>query len=124
MVNSVIMKSTIIITLLLFINLGCSQSKSKKITEVSQNELKSAMLLDVRTPEEYELGHLPNAVNINWFDENFIAEVEKSTSKEMPLYVYCKVGGRSAKAAEKLTSLGYTVVNLEGGYDAYSKAKK
>lgn len=124
MVNSVIMKSTIIITLLLFINLGCSQSKSKNITEVSQNELKSAVLLDVRTPEEYELGHLPNAVNINWFDENFIAEVEKSTSKEMPLYVYCKVGGRSAKAAEKLTSLGYTVVNLEGGYDAYSKAKK
>ena len=106
---------------LLFFLLGCAQSSSKHITKVSQNELNSVTLVDVRTPEEFNDGHLENAKNINWFDSDFTIQFE-GISKNETIYVYCKKGGRSAKAQKVLDSLGYkNVVNLEGGYDAYIK---
>ncbi len=117
------MKFTFIWVLLLFVNFGCSQIKTKPITEVSQNELKNIVLVDVRTPEEFAEGHLDNALNINWFDADFANQFE-AVDKDKTIYVYCKMGGRSAKAQEKLQSLGYKhVVNLEGGYDAWKEKK-
>jgi len=108
------------ILFLLFIS-SCAQSKTKPITEVSQNELNSVILVDVRTPEEYSAGHIENAMNINWFDEDFAKKIE-SIDKTETVYVYCKKGGRSAKAAHLLDSLGYkNVIDLAGGYDAFSK---
>ena len=115
------MKHFLLIFSLSFFILGCAQSKTKPITEVSQNELDSVILVDVRTPEEYQAGHLNNALNINWFDTDFMKQME-AVSREKTVYVYCKKGGRSAKAAQLLDSLGYkSVVNLEGGYDAFIK---
>ena len=74
----------------------------------------------MRTPEEYAAGHIDNALNINWYDSDFAKQLE-SIGKDETIYVYCKKGGRSAKAAQLLDSLGYKkVVDLEGGYDAYS----
>lgn len=109
---------------ILLLNFACAQSSSKPITEVSQNELNNVILIDVRTPEEYEAGHLEKARNINWFNQNF-AEQFVSISKDETIYVYCKKGGRSAKAQQLLDSLGYKkVVNLEGGYDAWSTQKR
>jgi len=100
---------------------SCAQSKSKSITEVSQNELNSVILVDVRTPEEFKAGHIGQALNINWFDADF-TEKMKSIDKDETIYVYCKKGGRSAKAAHLLDSLGYkNIIDLEGGFDAYSK---
>ena len=115
------MRILIIIVVMLFVNLGCTQIKTKPITEVSQKEFKSVVLVDVRTPEEFAEGHLANAMNINWFDADFTDQFE-AVDKGKTIYVYCKMGGRSAKAQEKLESLGYKhVVNLEGGYDAWTK---
>lgn len=72
-------------------------------------------LLDVRTPEEYNSGHIDNAVNVNWNGDNFVAEASKY-DKSKPIFVYCKVGGRSAKAADKLAELGFKeIYNLDGG---------
>lgn len=103
---------------------SCSQITSKPITEISQEELKSVVLVDVRTPEEYSGGHLDNALNINWNDSDF-AEQFAPISKDKIIYVYCKKGGRSAKAQEKLVSLGFeNVVDLQGGYDAFVAAQK
>ena len=118
------MKSYILLLFLVSINLGCSQKKLKAITEVSQEEMKKVVLLDVRTPEEFDAGHLPNAININWFDSNFQQQIKEVVAKDKPVYVYCKVGGRSAKAAQKLEALGYKVTDLSGGYDAYKLAKQ
>ncbi|MGC4039631.1 MAG: thioredoxin domain-containing protein [Flavobacterium sp.] len=78
-------------------------------------ENKNPQLLDVRTPEEYSTGHIGNAANVNWNDDNFIVEAKK-LDKTKPVFVYCKVGGRSAQAAAKLAELGFTeIYNLEGG---------
>lgn len=103
---------------------GFSQVKKEPITEYSPNVVKNGILLDVRTPEEYQEGHLDNAVNINWFDTDF-AKQTLSLNKEKPIYVYCKLGGRSAKASKVLDSLGFkNVVDLTGGYDAFKAAKE
>ncbi len=115
------MKFSISLVLLLLFNSSCAQISSKPITEVSRNEFNNVILVDVRTPEEYETGHIENALNINWYDEDFTAQFV-NIPKEDVIYVYCKMGGRSSKAQQLLDSLGYKkVVNLEGGYEAYSK---
>lgn len=115
------MRIVILIGSFLFFIISCAQSKSKPITEVSQNELNNVILVDVRTPEEYAVGHLENALNMNWYDSDFKEQIQ-SIDKNKTIYVYCKKGGRSAKAAKLLNSLGYkNVVDLQGGYDAYSK---
>lgn len=112
------MKFTVFIILLLYVNLSYSQIKSKSITEFSQKNTKNVVLVDVRTPEEFEAGHLENAININWYDPEFTNKFQ-DVHKEKTIYLYCKMGGRSAKAATVLDSLGFKVVDLKGGYTAF-----
>ncbi len=74
-----------------------------------------ALLLDVRTAEEYAKGHLPKARNIDWYSDDFMQQVS-GYLKSRPVYVYCLSGARSAAAADKLRSAGFTeVYNMEGG---------
>lgn len=74
-----------------------------------------ALVLDVRTPEEFSKGHLKDARNINWRDTNFADQVAK-IDKSKPVFVYCLVGGRSASAALKMREMGFKeVYELEGG---------
>jgi thioredoxin len=77
--------------------------------------LKNPQLVDVRTPEEYAVEHLQNATNIDWDGTDFIEKAEK-LDKSKPIFVYCKVGGRSSQAADKLLELGFKeIYNLDGG---------
>jgi len=85
---------------------------------------KSAILMDVRTPDEYNEGHLTGAVNVDWQGEGFLDKVEATFPKERALAVYCRSGRRSAEAAARLTTAGYTVFNLAGGYLAWTEAGK
>lgn len=113
-----------ILLFLCSLTLGCSQSKSKHITEFSQKDINGGILVDVRTSKEFEEGHLDDAVNIDWFADNF-AEKFENVDKQKPVYVYCKKGGRSIKAARVLDSLGFEkVIDLEGGYDAFVAREK
>lgn len=100
---------------------GHAQGKEKPITEYVRQDTKEGILLDVRTPEEFKAGHLEHALNIDWFSSDF-AQQCKAFDKEDTVYVYCKKGGRSAKAVKVLDSLGYkNIFNLVGGYDAVLK---
>ena len=82
----------------------------------------SAILLDVRTPQEYANGHLQNATAINFFDADFKEKVAK-LDKTKPIYVYCAVGGRSAKASKVLQESGFkSVYNLLGGWNGWNAA--
>jgi thioredoxin len=73
-------------------------------------------ILDVRTPEEFASEHIENAKNINWLGNSFVKDAE-NLDKTKPVFVYCKSGGRSAKATEKLQELGFTnIYELEGGF--------
>ena len=83
-----------------------------------------AVLVDVRTAEEYAEGHLPGAALCDWNADDFLSRMEASYPKETPLAVYCRTGRRSAAAAEKLSKAGYTVYNMLGGYVAWTEAGK
>jgi rhodanese-related sulfurtransferase len=77
-----------------------------------------AMILDVRTKEDFEFGHIGNAVNIP-VDELRDRLAEIPVNK--PIYVYCAVGLRGYTASRILLQHGYTAVyNLSGGYKTYS----
>ncbi len=81
-------------------------------------------LLDVRTPEEYQSGHLSHALLANWNDD---AEFKKRTDaldKTKPVYTYCLSGARSAAATQWLRQQGFTAYNLAGGINAWKKAGK
>jgi len=77
------------------------------------------VLLDIRTPNEVNDGHLENASFIDYYDEDFL-EKASWIKKDQPIYIYCHAGGRSAKAANQLISLGFKeVYNLIGGYSQW-----
>ena len=78
-----------------------------------------AVLLDVREQDEWEQGHAPGAIHIPMGDVPArIGEVEVSG----PLYVVCRVGGRSARVVEYLQHAGVEAVNVDGGMVAWQQA--
>ena len=114
------MKNLILGSFVLLFFLGCTTIKEKPITELKEEELENVVLVDVRTPKEFNEGHLENALNIDWMGENFIEEFEKGIDKNKTIYLYCRSGRRSADATKYLDSLGYKdVYNLTGGYIAW-----
>lgn len=76
-----------------------------------------AVLLDVRTREEYAAGHIPGSLNIP-LDELHMAE-EQIANQNTPLFVHCLSGGRSRQAVHFLKRLGYTNVTDAGGIQNY-----
>ncbi|MFD3005481.1 rhodanese-like domain-containing protein [Thermus tengchongensis] len=72
-----------------------------------------AVVVDVRTPQEFAEGHVPGAINLPV--EN-VAQWADTLPKDKPVYLYCRSGNRSRQAAEYLKKKGYTnLYNLEGG---------
>lgn len=85
-------------------------------------ETKPGQVLDVRTPEEWAEGTINGAIKINYYDKDFADQLDK-LDKTKPVYVYCKVGGRSGGAAKQMKKMGFKqVYNLEGGIKAWDKA--
>ena len=124
------MKSRYLILLFIFCTLlSCNGQSSKNIQTIAPEafakkikETPKAQILDVRTPEEYASEHIDNATNVNWLGDNFVADAEKF-DKSKPVFVYCKIGGRSSKAAAKLAELGFaTIYNLDGGMMKWNAA--
>tara|TARA_A100001011_G_scaffold325832_1_gene349057 strand:+ start:27 stop:359 length:333 start_codon:yes stop_codon:yes gene_type:complete len=73
-------------------------------------------IIDVRTPEEYEQGHIQGAKNIDVGAETFITEIQE-LSKSDTLLVYCRSGRRSLYASQVLVSFGFKkIYDLEGGF--------
>ena len=77
-----------------------------------------AVLLDVRTPDEYRQGHIPGSKNVP------LQSIDKVTvminNKATPIFVHCLSGARSRQAAAVLQQLGYTNVKNIGGISAYA----
>lgn len=87
-------------------------------------EKESATLVDVRTPGEFQQGHLTNAINVDFYGKDFKAQLGK-LSKDKPVFLYCASGGRSNSTLQYLTNAGFKeVYNLSGGIQAWTKARK
>ncbi len=86
----------------------------------------AAVILDVRTPVEYEMSHITGAVNVNVQDESF-QDMVVALDPNKTYIVHCTknpAGGRSSRALETLQSLGFkNLYSLEGGYVAWKDAE-
>jgi len=84
----------------------------------------NTQLIDVRTPEEFNQGHLKGALNYNINAAEFESQISK-LDKNKPVLVYCLSGGRSGSAADLMTGRGFTeVYNMQGGIMKWSAANK
>ncbi|MBJ7881411.1 rhodanese-like domain-containing protein [Gelidibacter salicanalis] len=118
-----------LILLLLLVSLSCKEqgnqanAQSEVLTATEYKEVisnKQVQLVDVRTPEEFEAGHIENAVNIDFFRDDFKTAFT-TMDKDQPIYIYCKSGNRSGKAAKILSELGFEeIYDLEGGFSNYN----
>lgn len=112
---------------------GCGAKNDTKTTEKKQSETKSdlvkgdvlleeqkkgATVIDVRKPEQYNEGHIKNAINIP------LASIEKDIEAKAPkkdtkIFLYCNTGKQSGQAFEKLKKMGYTNVSNAQGVKQY-----
>lgn len=100
-----------------------SQQSVKRVTKAEFNTFMADhsdyILVDVRTPEEFNNGTIENAVNINFNDPNFQAQLNE-LDKAKPVLMFCHSGGRSGRALPIFKTLGFQhVLELEGGYSQY-----
>lgn len=118
--------------------LGCSSNtKKNETTDIAKDVIYERMnvpefqtklaavsnpqLVDVRTPKEFANGNIEGAVNINIKSNDFLQNISK-LDKEQPVFVYCQVGGRSQKCAEKMKSLGFSeIYELKPGYSGWEQ---
>lgn len=107
-----------------------SKSKAYELTQIldvqsfrNAVENNSVQLVDVRTANEFNSGHIAKALNIDFFDKaNFQKSFENLDKKE-PIYLYCRSGNRSQKAAVRLLDMGFTeIIDLKGGYSAWQNS--
>lgn len=78
------------------------------------------VILDVRTPEEFEAGHLEGATLIDFYDDDFRDQIA-DLDVDAPYLMYCRSGNRSGQAAAIMTELGFTnVADVDGGINAWT----
>lgn len=100
---------------------GTSNSQTNTYRQITMDEAVDMMaqetgyiILDVRRPDEFAAGHIPNAINVP--NESIgTTEIPELPDKNQLIMVYCRSGRRSKEASEKLVKLGYTNVVEFGG---------
>ena len=119
------MKKLILLLLAVMLLTACGQDKENDqgavYVNITAEEAKQIMdseesyiILDVRTQEEYDQGHIPGAIVISR-EEIEARAGEVLTDKDQLILVYCHSGRRSKLAAEALVELGYTNIREFGG---------
>lgn len=115
--------------------LSCAQNKSddkvsgiETVVELdaqsfyNEIQVENIQLVDVRTLGEYNSGHIKNAILIDFYNPEFYNEMNDTLDKEKPVYVYCRSGNRSSKAAKELEKLGFSkIIDLDGGINSWTR---
>ena len=100
---------------ILYRSLETKEISYKKLEEIMKNNPK-AILVDVRSKQEYSEGHLNGSINIPLYDLE--KQLEKLPDKQCTMIIYCRSGHRSRQAKERLEKLGYeNIYNLKNGLD-------
>ena len=115
------MKNFSFIATILLIFSSCDNSVDKfEILDYMEfkNQIENnVQLIDVRTSEEFNAGHIEGAINIDFKNEELFYQSFQRLDKKNPVYVYCRSGNRSKKSADKLLEMGFSMVyDLKGGY--------
>jgi len=126
--------------LLLLTGIGCGKAPSTQVAAADQTASTStrvdidakqfqilmtkndSVVLDVRTPREWALGRIPNAITLNLHESRFSDKVQ-NLPKDKAILVYCASGRRSVTASTRLLAVGFTrVYNLTGGLQGWKRA--
>ncbi len=112
------------------LTLALTQVFAQKPVNVQEFESKlkataQPQLIDIRTLQEFNRGHIKKAVNIDYNNEEFEALMLQNFKKTMPLFVYDFTGGRSVLAADFLRKIGFkNVIELDGGFAKWTSSSK
>ena len=126
-----LLKRFLPVPLVVFLCGSCSQTfniprdieppKAAAMIQDNQSN-KKFMLLDVRTPKEFEESHIPGAINIDYNSSSFRTEVGK-LDRSVIYLLYCRAGNRSSSALEVMKSMGFTrLAHIAGGITAWKQA--
>lgn len=106
---------------------ACQNKQEPQIQNITADqmmeaiEFESIQLIDVRTPSEFKKGRLKSAENICLINDDFKSKAQL-LDKNKPVYLYCKSGKRSAKAAETLKEMGFKIIyEMSGGIDDWKE---
>ena len=107
-----------------FVTAAKSQINECDIQTAVKKLEQGACALDVREPQEFMQGHIPNAIEVPRGVLEFRVDSHPSLQdKPQEIIVCCQAGGRGALAAKTLQEMGFTnVINMQGGYGAWAEA--
>ena len=113
--------------LFLFFLFSCELLETTDIKLISYSDFiefiqdSDYVLIDVRTPEEYDLGHIPNSLNYDFYSESFQSKI-LALSKNESVILYCRTNNRSKKTAKILSEKGFKeIFVIEGGITEWVK---
>lgn len=125
------MKFTQTILILVITIFTACKTEVAGVKNVSANDLRTEInkesniqILDVRTDAEWQEGVIEKAFKVDVTTDNFEKVALDKLDKNIPVYVYCRSGGRSLIASEILEKKGFKVFNVEGGYNAWKQLKQ
>lgn len=102
----------------------CSQVQGVSVIDAEQlKQLKSEgiVVVDIRTPQEYNQGHIPGVTHIDFRGNDFLANMDQF-DKSKPIIIHCASGGRSATASSQLLKAGFTTIyDYSGGFSDWKQ---
>lgn len=120
------MKNLSFLALVIFmVFASCKKEDDPKITVITAEEMQffleadNVQLIDVRSQEQFNKGHIQGAQNIDFLSPTFFEDINK-LDKDKPVYLYCNSGNRSAKCAQKMIEIGFIkIYDLDGGFSKW-----
>ncbi|MGH2552575.1 MAG: rhodanese-like domain-containing protein [Chitinophagaceae bacterium] len=116
--------------LLLFMATSC-QAQQDSSRKIGPDKFEKGIarpgiqILDVRTPGEYNNGHIKNSMLADWTNREQFNDRIQYVDINIPVYIYCQVGGRSTAAANWMRQNGFSeVLELNGGFNEWKKERK
>ncbi|TGK07872.1 rhodanese-like domain-containing protein [Leptospira semungkisensis] len=103
----------IVCLFLSFLSIACGNGKEER--ELAESIARGALVVDVRTPNEFSIEHYPGATNIPI--SSLALRLDELGAKDREIVVYCQSGGRSLRAKTLLNDEGFTKVKDAGGLD-------
>jgi phage shock protein E len=117
----VVLVVVVVLGALIFLSMGLEPDGQGTVIAIGNDELRGlvddgALLVDVRTPSEYDAGHIPGAILA---PVDSIASDADDWDRDTPLVVYCATGARSGDASRVLSQMGFDVFDLTAGLVAW-----
>ncbi|WP_425391674.1 rhodanese-like domain-containing protein [Ekhidna sp.] len=104
---------------------SCASASQSSIEQIDAEKVvqlveKGVTIVDIRTPAEYQSGHIPGVIHIDFLNKVFLDSMQ-SLNKGEPVIIHCASGGRSAKAAKMLQEAGFDkIYDYSGGFKDWS----